>query len=181
MQHEFSICIVVAPASGSFLRLDKRNVSISHPIHICYMFRPSDLLSCDNSYKIRVKCKLRRLSLCIFIHNPTPCHYSIYVQIFSLYSFIQPPSIAPLCPDILTIQFYPTAFHCPLMSRYSHYTVLSNRLPLPPYVQIFSLYSFIQPPAITLFYVQIFFQHPQTLSRFHAHSNDCVQRHFCTF
>ena len=81
---------------------------------------------------------------------PTPCHYSPYVQIFSLCSFIKPPVITSLmsryshyavlsnplqllhlCPDILTMQFYPTPCH------YS------------PYVQIFSLCSFIQPPSIT--------------------------------
>jgi hypothetical protein len=40
---------------------------------------------------------------------PSLHHYSLYVQIFSLYA---------------------TAFHYPLMSRYSHYTVLSNPLSL---------------------------------------------------
>jgi len=41
-----------------------------------------------------------------------------------------PLPLLPLCPNILTMQFYPTAFHYPLMSRYSHYTVLSNPLTL---------------------------------------------------
>ena len=161
------------------------------------------------------------LSPDIFIMQffPTPCHYSSYVQIFSLGSFIKPPAITPLmsryshytvlsnplsllplCPNILTMQFYPTPCHyspcvqifslcsfiqppaiTPLMSKYSHYAVLSNRLPLPPYVKIFSLYGFIQPPAIILFYFQIFFQHLQTLSPFYVHSNQSVQRQFCIF
>jgi hypothetical protein len=43
LQHVFIIRNVVAPACGRFLRFDKRNVSISHPIHACYMIRPSDL------------------------------------------------------------------------------------------------------------------------------------------
>jgi hypothetical protein len=41
-----------------------------------------------------------------------------------------PPPLLPLCPNILSMQFYATAYHYPLMSRYSHYTVLSNPLSL---------------------------------------------------